>query len=215
MTKILGLLVASVIMITGTLNAEESPSIYIGRATGLHAPSIITTPYQLGFFFGEGNMLWYEQGENGITDPLVDGGVTINSMSYKNQGLGYRSYTDHSLWFLNLNLFGTYNKYTFEMDGSARVDDSSNTDYGKSIQSSLVNTTTVGCLGFGSSWKYSFLQLGVDWYGYCQSNSIKNESTNSVNNESINTDLNDFGSGVVSEINEWNKLIIVYFGIVF
>jgi len=204
------------IAFTSIAKADDAPDWYIGRVPGgLHAPSIITQPYQLGMLFGNGNMIWYEQGENGISDSITDGGVVVNELSYKNQGMGYRYYTDINLWFLNFNWFTTYNKYRFNLEGSARVDDGSNPNYGTSITSSLNNTTTVGCFGIGSSWNWSILQLGIDWGGYCKSNSISNQASNSANDSAINADLNAFGSDVVSKINEWDKLLIVYIGIVF
>jgi len=148
--------------LAGSSNVNAD-TLYIGKMVGVHVPTLVTLPTQVGYVSQYGT-IGVEYGTRSV-DKIDDGNFTLNEASYTNTGLFYRT----SLPFWNMRGMATINRYDLQLSAEARVDDDHNSSrsYGEVVTGSLKASVTTGCLGAGWDYQWWIAKIGIDIYAHC------------------------------------------------
>ena len=222
--RILILSIVSLFLVNGLAFGADSRANraerigYIGMTPiGIHIPTILTQPVQVGVFLGDSLMVGLETGEAKFEDTDSDTNAT-SSVTYTNQGAWTRYFAGNSFNFLF-----AYNKRTFS--GSATVTETQTTTVnGTSVSAtaradaSVEAVANVLTFGVGNQWNLGGFVLGVDWLVGSSLSSSSNSYTvgtnTGVDTTTIETDLDKLGKDL-NDISAFPGLMILTLGFSF
>ena len=222
--RILILSVVSLFLVNGLAFGADSRANraervgYIGISpVGIHIPTLLTNPVQVGFFLGDSLMVGLESGEAKFEDTDSTTGAT-SSVTYTNQGAWTRYFAGNSFNFLF-----AYNKRTFS--GDATVSETKSTTVnGTTVSATATAAAAVEAeanvltFGIGNQWNLGGFVLGVDWLVGSSLSSSSNSyavSTNTgVDTATIESDLDKLGKDL-NDISALPGLLILTLGFSF
>ena len=195
------LLVYAVGILTGFMYKNaKADTLYIGKTAGVHLPTLVTLPTQVGYVSQYGT-IGVTYGTRSI-DKIDDGNFTLREARYTNKGVFYR----RDLNFWNLRSMVTINQYVLYLAADARVDDDHNSSktYGERVTGSLDASVTTGCLGAGWDYQWWIARIGIDIYAHCGTVMSSIDATDS--------DLQDVGDFVNKP---YARYLMLYLGVQF
>ena len=177
---------------------------YIGiTPIGIHIPTILTQPAQIGFFLGDSLLVGMESGEKTYTN--TDSSTNSeSSFTYKNEGIFTRYFAGNSFNFLF-----AYNKRTFT--GDATVSESS-FNYSSYTYDTVTATATVVAeasvltFGIGNQWNLGGFVIGADWLVGSSLSSSTNSYTVETNTGIDTTDLEEDLDQIGKDLNDISAL---------
>ncbi|MDX2469615.1 MAG: hypothetical protein QNL04_03445 [SAR324 cluster bacterium] len=179
---------------------------YIGISPiGIHIPTLLTNPAQVGFFLGDSLMIGVEKGEAAYESTDSDTNSTVTA-TYKNQGAWVRYFAGNSFNFLF-----AYNTRVFQVDASVTetttysYSDGSSESVTATAEGSVTAEANVLTAGIGNQWNLGGFVLGVDWLVGSSLSSASNSYTIDTNTgidttqaeedfDQIGKDLNDISA---------------------
>lgn len=206
--RILILSMVSLFLISSSAFADSAANrkekmLYIGiTPIGIHIPTLLTSPAQVGFFLGDSLMIGVESGENTFTDTDTATNSS-SSITYKNEGIWTRYFAGNSFNFLF-----AYNKRTFTADATITesIYNSTTSSYATAqVDASVVAEANVLTFGIGNQWNLGGFVLGADWLVGSSLSSATNSYAISTNTgidtavaeadlDQIGKDLNDLSA---------------------
>ena len=204
---------------TSQENRKDS-LVYVGLTPfGIHAPSILTRPLNVGVYLGSNFMFGAEYGrlqdsdyEHAYLEKKYDedhsSDETNVSGSYTNEGVYLRVFSGES----SLNLYVAYHVRTWDGEGTLTRDSGVATG-------TMKFQTRVGSVGIGNRWQFdSGLTFGVDWYvdSRILEQSLEYEITSNtgIPQDEVETEVEDFGK-FLNAVSGLPGLCVVSFGISF
>ncbi len=225
--NILKYLIFTVICITASsLNAATSQEnrqdslVYVGLTPfGVHVPSILTRPLNVGVYLGSRFMVGAEYGkvqnsdyEHAYLEKKYEGedaGEQTNvTGSFTNEGVYARLFTEES----SLNLYLGYHVRTWEGEGTLTRDSGE-------AKGDMKFQARVGSIGIGNRWQFdSGLTIGIDWYvdSRILEQSLEYEITSNtgIPEDEVKTEVEDFGN-FLNAVSGLPGLCVVTFGLSF
>jgi len=195
-TKSLVLLLASCSAFTlpalagdSAANRGSSSLLLAVQPVGIHVPTLIAPPLQLGYFITGDFVVGLSSGSASVNQ---DEGNAKSSASFKDSGVWFRYFTGNSFNFL----LG-YNKRSWTADATVSETQYTST-YGYQTATATAGLTadaTVATIGLANHWTFDGgFTLGVDWLlgsSVLSSSTTTNITTNAgVNSTTLDNDLN-------------------------
>ncbi|MBU2514892.1 hypothetical protein KJ966_26530 [bacterium] len=188
----------SLVAATSSENRSDS-MFFIGMSPiGVHAATILTRPYNVGFYLGSSFMVGFEYGkvndsdyEHTYLDKKYEGedaGESTNvSGSYANEGIFARVFSNDS----SLNLYLAYHVRTWDGEGTLTKDSGE-------AEAEMTFKSNTATMGIGNMWQFdSGLTIGINWYVDSrildQSLDYKITSNTGIPEAEVIEEIEDFG----------------------
>ncbi len=200
MILFLAIFLVSLPLFAATSSENRADSmLFIGISPiGVHAVTILTRPYNVGFYLGSSFMMGFEYGkvndsdyEHTYLDKKYDGedsGEETNvSGSYTNEGVYGRVFSGDS----SLNLYLGYHVRTWDGEGTLTKETGE-------AEADMTFRSSTGTMGIGNLWQFdSGLTIGINWYVDSrileQSVDYKITSNTGIPEDEIEEEVEDFG----------------------
>ncbi len=131
---------------------RKNKTVFLGATpAGIHIPTIIATPFGVGFYLGDSGLIGFETASASSNQ---DDGDNTSTATFTNQGIYARWFTGNSF-----NLLFAIHSRTFEADATVVDPDTSD-----SATADLKAEALVGTIGIGNQWSFDWgLVIGADW----------------------------------------------------